>query len=65
MKDRLSRGTKKLARERQDVRCPCADGHHDDVARDPLSIVEHNPNHAIIAFIQLRKSSAFAQFDAE
>jgi len=65
MKDCLSGRMKKVLRKRQDVGCPSAKCHYDNIAHDALSIVEQNALHAIIAFIQLRKFMAFVQFDAE
>src|SRR4029453_7200028 len=63
MKDWLPTRPKKLSRERQQIRSPRADGHHNEVAGDPLSIVEHDYFHTFIPFSQRGKPGAFAQFN--
>ena len=64
MKDWLPSRAEKFLCEWQDIGCPGADSHYDDIAGNSLPVVEHNSFHAIVAFIQLGKPGAFAQFNA-
>src|SRR5262245_12820705 len=61
----LAGGAKELFRERQQIRRPGADRHHNAITRDALSIVEHDSLNAMIAFVQMGKTTGAAQFDAD
>src|SRR6202035_3846798 len=58
MKDRLAGRVQKIPRKRQEIRRPCADGHNDDIAGKPVSILQHYSSHAAVPFIQIHESSA-------
>src|SRR5262245_32671378 len=65
MEHLLAGGAKELFRERQQIRRPGADRHHNAIACDALSIVEHDSLNAIIAFVQMGETTGAAQFDAD
>src|SRR5207253_4328011 len=65
MKYRMSGRAKKAFRERQEIRCPRADGHDHSIPRHESAIVQHDTSHSAIMFVQPKKSAAFLQLDSK
>src|SRR5438094_4350364 len=62
---RLPTGAEELFRERQQIRRPRADRHHNAIGSDALSVVENDSLDAVITFIQMGETAAAAEFDAD